>query len=107
MAQILSSVSAEVLFKFRKSPSFLRCYGDGLRVSVGHRRSRINRRRYFSRRQRRRTELVEARAEDTFFKEDFADDYYEVLGLVKFIALPFRLFIISNRLFYLLISARH
>lgn len=82
MAQLLASVSTEVLFKFGNSPSFLRFSGDGLRGTVGHRRSRINRRRYFSRRQRRRTEVVEARAEDSFSTEEFADDYYGVLGLL-------------------------
>lgn len=82
MAQLLSSVSAEVFFKFRNSSSSLRCSGDGLRGSVDHRRSRINRRRSFCRRQRRRTDVVVAMAEDSFYKEDFADDYYEVLGLL-------------------------
>ncbi|XP_020570901.1 LOW QUALITY PROTEIN: uncharacterized protein LOC110018028 [Phalaenopsis equestris] len=83
MAQLLSSVSAEVFSNFRNSSSSsLRCSGDGLRGAVNHRRSGINRRRSFCRGQRRRADVVVAMAEDSFFKEDFADGYYEVLGLL-------------------------
>ncbi|KAH0460377.1 hypothetical protein IEQ34_011040 [Dendrobium chrysotoxum] len=75
MAHLLSSVSMEVIFKFRN------CSGGGLRRSEDHRRLRIKRRRSFCRRQRR-ADVIAAMAEDSFYKEDFADGYYEVLGLL-------------------------
>ncbi|KAL0917783.1 hypothetical protein M5K25_012871 [Dendrobium thyrsiflorum] len=75
MAQLLSSASMEVIFKFRN------CSGGGLRGSEDHRRLRIKRRRCFCRRQRR-ADVIAAMAEDSFYKEDFADGYYEVLGLL-------------------------
>ncbi|KAI0507942.1 chaperone protein dnaJ C76, chloroplastic [Dendrobium catenatum] len=75
MAQLLSSVSMEVIFKFRNFS------GGGLRGSEDHRRLRTKRRRSFCRRQRR-ADVIAAMAEDSFYKEDFADGYYEVLGLL-------------------------
>ncbi|PKA64335.1 Chaperone protein dnaJ 10 [Apostasia shenzhenica] len=86
MAQLLSPVPAESFFKFRSSSSF-RCSGDGFRGLAENRVSRIGRSRRDVRGLRgqgrqRRASVSAAVADDSFSNDDFADDYYAVLGVL-------------------------